>query len=59
MALDLTTYDGDPAAILALPGAVLPADAPAEGTLAKRADRMWEIAEAVLGRPVPGAKPFP
>lgn len=30
-----------------------------EGSLAKRADRMWEIAEAVLGRPVPGAKPFP
>lgn len=29
-----------------------------EGSLAKRADRMWEIAEAALGRPVPGAKPF-
>lgn len=30
-----------------------------EGTLAKRADRMWEIACEMLGRPVPGAPPFP
>ncbi|MBY3155339.1 hypothetical protein HFO56_23735 [Rhizobium laguerreae] len=29
-----------------------------EGSLAKRADRMWEIACEMLGRPVSGAAPF-
>jgi hypothetical protein len=29
-----------------------------EGTLAKRADRMWEIACEALGKPIPGVRPF-
>ena len=29
-----------------------------EGSLAKRADRIWEIACQMLGKPVPGAKLF-
>jgi len=29
-----------------------------EGSLAKRADRMWEIARQMLGEPVPGARQF-
>lgn len=29
-----------------------------EGSLAKRADRMWEIARQMQGRPVAGAKLF-
>jgi hypothetical protein len=29
-----------------------------EGSLAKRADRMWEIASEMLGRPVAGAAPL-
>lgn len=29
-----------------------------EGSLAKRADRMWEIARQMLGRPVAGARLF-
>ncbi len=32
--------------------------ATADGTLAKRSDRMWEIACEMLGRPIPGAAPF-
>lgn len=29
-----------------------------EGSLAKRADRIWEIARQMLGRPVTGARLF-
>lgn len=32
--------------------------ATSEGSLARRADRMWEIACEMRGEPVPGAKPF-